>query len=232
MDRYSRQKKFIGKDAQKKLGFSTICIVGCGALGSSSAEILVRSGVKKLILIDFDLVELSNLQRQTLYSEIDIGKLKIESLRKYLKKINSKVEIQIHNKKIDNNSLDLLDSDLIIDGLDNFETRYLVNEYAVKNDIPFIFGSTIRSEGIIFPITKNGPCLRCTFPKAIDTGRAKEQGVLASAARVTSAIQVATAIKILTGEKVESELTKFNLYNNEFYKAKVKKNELCETCSR
>jgi len=232
MNRYSRQEKFIGKIAQKKLGSSTVCIVGCGALGSSSAEILARSGVKKLILIDFDLVELSNLQRQTLYGEIDISKSKVESLKKYLKKINSNVEIQTHSEKIGNTNLDLLNSDLIIDGLDNFETRYLINEYALKNNIPFIFGSTIRGEGMIFPILKDQPCLRCVFPKAVNTGKAKDEGVLASAARIVSAIQVSTAIKILTDEKVEPEMIKFNLYNNEFYKAKAKKNKLCEVCSR
>ena len=230
--RYSRQVLFdkIGEEGQKKIGKTTIAIVGCGALGSNSAEIMSRAGVRKIIIIDFDKVAFSNLQRQSLYTEKDLTKPKVEMLRKHLKDLNSKTIIEIHDKKLDKDNLEILNSDIIIDGTDNFETRFLINEYAVENNIPYIFGSTIKAQGMIYPIIEGFPCLKCVFDKKIDTGKSSQEGIIASAAKTTSSIQCAQALKLIVEETLEPEMIKFDLWENEFNKIKTKKNKSCKVC--
>lgn len=229
--RYSRQILFdkIGLEGQEKIGKATVCVVGCGALGSNTAEIMVRAGVRKIIVIDFDKVEFSNLQRQALYTENDLAKPKVEMLRKHLKLINSKTMLETHNEKLTADNLKILKSDVIIDGTDNFETRYLINKYAVENNIPYIFGSTIKAEGMVYTIN-NTPCLNCIFKDKKDTGKASDAGIIAPAARATSSIQCAQAIKLIVEGKTETDLIKFDLWESEFNKIKVKKDPKCKIC--
>lgn len=231
-DRYSRQIKFIGKSAQKSIESSTVAIIGCGALGSNSAEILTRAGIKKITLIDFDKVELSNLQRQTTYTEQDINSQKVFALAEHLRQINSNVEIIIANEKLTEKNIEILKSDIIIDGTDNFETRYIINKYAKENNIPYIFGSTIRSEGMIYPVIKDHPCYKCIFPNNTTFEKADTQGVIASAVKTTSSIQCSLAMQILTKQKITPQLIKFNLYNQEFLKIKPKINPKCDICNK
>jgi molybdopterin/thiamine biosynthesis adenylyltransferase len=232
-DRYSRQELFemIGKTGQKKISSSVISIIGCGALGSNSAEIMARAGVKKIILVDYDNVELSNLQRQALYTEEDVRKPKTQALENHLKKINSTIEIETHNVKLTETNTGILKADIILDGTDNFKTRFIVNNYAVKNNIPFVFASTIKSEGMVYPVIKGSPCLNCMFDGKIDTGKADQVGIIASAAKTASSIQSTTALKIIVGENIKPELIKCNLWNNEFLKLKPKKNINCKICN-
>jgi len=176
--RYLRQEIFreIGKKGQSKLRKSTVAIVGLGALGSVSAELLARAGIGKLIVIDRDIVELSNLQRQSLYDESDIGKPKAIAAKEKLSKINSEIKIDIFiddlnrenidkilslrgkyidekfNKIVENNKKNKNNIDLILDCTDNLETRFLVNDFSIKNKIPFIYSSAVGSKGYVFNV--------------------------------------------------------------------------------
>lgn len=230
IERYSRQTAFLGDEAQTKIANAVVAIVGCGALGSSSAEIMCRAGVKKLILVDYDNVEESNLQRQSLYTENDLGVLKVEALKKHLILINSKIDIEIHAKMLELNNQDILKSDVIIDGTDNLKTRFIVNKYAANNNISFIFGSIIKAQGMVYA-SVGTPCFECIFLNSKDFETCENQGILASAAKIISSMQCAEAIKIITGKESCKELIKIDLWNNEFTKIKPKTNPECLVCN-
>ena len=230
--RYIRQEKFIGKKNQDLLGRKTISIVGLGAIGSVSAELLARAGVKKLVLIDRDIVELSNLQRQSLFDEQDIGKSKAEIIRTKLNKINKEVEIISFFDNLDNENIDLIKADLILDCTDNLETRFLINEFAVKNQIPFIYASAIGNEGYLFNIIAGKTCFNCIFKEIQGLETCETFGVLNSATHLISSLQVSEAIKILFNEEYEKDLIYFSLKNNDLVKIKVQKNPDCNVCSK
>src|SRR3989338_2556602 len=169
--RYSRQEIFpeIGKKGQQKLGKSSVAVIGLGALGSVSADLLARAGIGKLILIDRDVVEFSNLQRQSLFDETDIGKPKAVAAFEKLKKINSEVKVEfiIDDLNFENTNKDLKNISLILDCTDNLETRFLINDFSVKNKVPFIYASAVASKGYIFDIIPGRTaCLRCFLKEA------------------------------------------------------------------
>lgn len=226
--RYTRQEVFIGKDAQTKLQSSVVSIIGLGALGTVSAELLARSGVS-LILIDRDLIELSNLQRQTLFSEGDIRKPKAIVTENKIKKINSKIKIKSYFENLDYNNISLIKSDLILDCTDNLETRFLINEFSIKNKIPFIFSSAIRDEGYLFNVLDK-PCLKCILKNSKTTETCETAGVLNTTTNTISSIQVNEAIKILTKNKPERDLLHINLTKNTIKKIKVKPSKFCQVC--
>ena len=217
MDRYIRQETFIGKKAQKKLESSKVCIVGVGALGTLCAELLVRSGISSLVLIDYDLIELDNLQRQHLFGEKDVGKYKVRVAKKYLSKINSNVEIIEIKDAIDETNLELLESNLVLDCVDNLETSYILNDYCKSKKIPFVFGSAIRNEGYILAV----PEVRRVFRNVKTFEKCATQGVMNTITSLISSVQVNEAIKILIGKKPEKNLLRFDLEKNEFLKIKV-----------
>ena len=219
MDRYNRQIITIGKKSQKKLENSFVTIVGVGALGSLCADLLTRSGVGKIKIIDYDTVNLDNLQRQHIYTEKDVGKYKVKVAKKYLEKVNSEVEIIDIKDAIDETNLDLLKSDLVLDCADNFEASYPVSDYCKK--IPLVFGSAIRLEGYVFNQVPKGKTVRDIFNNAPTFERCKVVGVLNTITSLIASVQANEAIKILTGEKFEKNLLRFNLAKNEFMKTKV-----------
>ena len=139
--RYSRQTLYrkIGKAGQKKLEIKKVCIIGLGGLGTVTSELIGRAGIGTLILIDNDIVEESNLQRQSLFDEEDIGKSKALTAEEKLKKINSKLEIISYNMRLTNKNTQLLDSDLVLDCSDNLESRFLINKHCIEKKIPWIF---------------------------------------------------------------------------------------------
>ena len=218
--RYIRQEIFIGKSSQKKLLNSKVCVVGVGALGTLCAELLVRAGVGSLILIDRDKIELDNLQRQHLFGENDVGKFKSKIAKKILTSINSEVNIEEFNDELDKGKLALLDSDLVLDCVDNLETSYLINDYCRKKKIPLVFGSAIRSEGYVFNVFK-GSNLHSIFNGAKTFEKCEGQGVLNTITSLIASVQVSEAIKILTGKKFEKDLLRFDLTNNDFISIKV-----------
>ena len=238
--RYLRQEIFreIGKKGQSKLRKSTVAIVGLGALGGVSAELLARAGIGKLILVDRDIVELSNLQRQSLYDESDVGKPKALAAKEKLNKINSEVEIDffINDLNFENigKIIDAKNIDLILDCADNLETRFLINDFSIKNNIPFIYSSAVGSKGYVFNIIpdKNSPCLRCFLKEVVQLDTCETFGVLNTITRLISAVQANEAIKALLGKNYEKNLLFFDVWKNEMLKIKVNKNRNCACCAK
>jgi molybdopterin-synthase adenylyltransferase len=225
-DRYSRQVLFrgIGPEGQRKLAGARVAVVGCGATGSAIAGLLARAGVGTLRIIDRDFVEASNLQRQTLFDESDAA----ESLPKAIaaaRKIaafNSQivVEPQVADLTPDNIAALLEGMQLILDGTDNFETRYLINDYAVQASLPWIYTAAVGSYGVSLNILPGETaCLACVFPDsprgAIET--CETSGILNSAVNLAASIAVTEALKLLVGAEaqVRRTLLSFDVWQNE-----------------
>ncbi|MGI8960046.1 MAG: ThiF family adenylyltransferase [Bryobacteraceae bacterium] len=207
-ERYSRQILFapIGEAGQTKILDASVCIVGCGALGSLQAEAFARAGIGRLRLIDRDYVDYSNLQRQWLYSESDAQTESPKSIAaaRRLHDLNHHVEVEPLVADLSpSNAEELTEGcDLILDGTDNFETRYLLNDVSVKRNTPWIYGAAIGSYGIVMPVVpERGPCFACVYPDA-PTGpqlTCDINGVLASTTAAVAALQIAIALRLLVG---------------------------------
>ena len=206
--RYSRQILFtgIGEKGQQRLLSSDVTIVGCGALGSVQAMELARAGVGHLTIIDRDYVEPSNLQRQLLFEESDAadGLPKAAAAERILRRINSGIEVRGVVEDLNpSNAEDLLDgADLILDGTDNFEARYLINDFAVDRSVPWIYGGAVGSYGIEMPVIPGRtPCLRCVYPEPPSGAQptCETAGVLNTVTAIVASFQVADAVKILSG---------------------------------
>jgi molybdopterin/thiamine biosynthesis adenylyltransferase len=207
--RYSRQMLFeaIGQPGQKRLQHAQVTLIGCGALGSVLANTLVRGGIGCLRIVDRDFIELENLHRQFLFDEHDIAHNlpKAEAAARKLRKINSAVEVDplVADANPGNIESFCTDVELILDGTDNFETRFLINDVAVKHNVPWVYGACIAAEGLVMPILPHQtPCLRCIWEQAPPPGSTPTcdtAGVLASVASITASLQAVEAIKILTG---------------------------------
>lgn len=208
-DRYSRQILFpkIGRDGQAKLARARVVLVGAGALGATSAELLVRSGVGTLRIIDRDVVETSNLGRQALYTTDDalVGRPKATALTRHLAAFNPEVRCDPRVADLSaRNARELLDGfDLVVDALDNLEARYLINDWAIQAGVPWVYGACVGSRGlsaVVMPGTT--PCLRCLFPDPPPAGELQTcdtAGIIAPAATLVASLQVAEALKILVG---------------------------------
>lgn len=226
--RYARQLvlKEIGRDGQRRLGAGHGVVVGIGALGSVSANLLARAGVGRITLIDRDYLEINNLQRQVLYDEADlISDLpKAVAAKRRLEQINSEIKIDAEVADVNADTVAglLEDADLVIDGTDNFETRFLINDFCLKKKFPWIYGGAVRTEGMSYVILPGeGPCLRCLFgeapgPENIQT--CDQVGILAPTAHMIASFQTIEAIKILSGNKksVDRQLWKVDLWNRQF----------------
>ena len=223
-ERYSRQVLFLGVEGQRRLQMARVAIVGCGATGSAVASLLARSGVGTLRLIDRDYVEASNLQRQALFDEADAA----ESIPKALaaaRKIaafNSQIVVEPLVSDLTPANIQALlgGMQLILDGTDNFETRYLVNDYAVKHSVPWIYAGVVGSYGITMNILPGQTaCLACIFP---DPPRGtfetcETAGILNSAVNLVASIQATEALKLLVGaeDKLRQTLLSFDVWKNE-----------------
>jgi adenylyltransferase/sulfurtransferase len=233
LDRYSRQTRFpqLGEDGQRKLMQSRVTLCGCGALGTVLANHLVRAGVGKIRIIDRDFIEVHNLQRQILFDEDDVAENlpKAEAAARKLRKINSSVEIETVVTDIDHtNILELVeDADLIMDGTDNFETRYLINDVSIKLNKPWVYGGVIGSEGQTMTIVPGKtPCLRClieTAPPPGMTPTCETAGVLGPAVAVIASFEAIEAIKILSGrwDALNADLIMVDLWDWTFRQLKI-----------
>jgi adenylyltransferase/sulfurtransferase len=243
--RYSRQILFqpIGKSGQEKLLNSRVLLVGCGALGASHAEMLARAGVRKLRIVDRDFVEFTNLQRQTLYKEQDaVERLpKAIAAKKRIAEINSEIEAEAIVADINQNNIEDLikDCDLVLDGTDNFQIRYLVNDTSVKHKKPWIYGAAVSSYGTTMTIFPNEtPCLRCIFEEIPDAGSSPTcdtAGVIMPIISTISAIQVTETLKVLTGnfDKLHRSLLQFDVWQNDWRKIKLREPVAdCVCCSQ
>ena len=207
MNRYHRQILIaqIGERGQQILGSSRVLLIGCGALGTVTAEQLVRAGVGHLRLCDRDVVELTNLQRQTLFSERDAsdGTPKALAAASRLSAINSQVTIDAQVTDVHSQNIERLieNIDVIVDGTDNVETRYLLNDAAVKHSIPWVYGACVGTTGRALGIIPGKtPCLRCLFPQPpapSELPTCDTAGVLASSAAIAGSLQVTEVLKIL-----------------------------------
>jgi adenylyltransferase/sulfurtransferase len=221
----------IGRAGQERLLASRVTLCGCGALGTVLANNLVRAGVGRLRLIDRDFIEPSNLQRQVLFDESDVAANlpKAEAAARKLRLINSGVEVEPVVTDIDRTNVEDLcaDADLILDGTDNFEVRYLINDVAVKLGRPWVYGGCIGAHGMTMTILPGEtPCLRCVFEAAPGPGEAatcETAGVLGPTVNIIASYQTTEALKILTGNrnKVNRQLLYLDVWENQERRSKI-----------
>ena len=204
MHLYSRQILLDGWDieAQEKLKLANVLVVGCGGIGCLSAELLARAGVGKITLIDADVIETSNLQRQIAYTPADLGFYKAEILAKRLMQINPYIEIVCLTTLLDAKNAGTLiaQQDLVLDGCDNFSTRYLVNQYCRQLNVPLLSASAIGFQGQMFMVEGDSACYECLFPKeqhANESLRCADSGVLATTPNVMASLQAHHALLYL-----------------------------------
>ncbi len=231
--RYNKQilLKNIGKSGQEKLSKSTVAVIGLGALGTNSVSLLARAGLN-LILIDRDIVELDNLQRQNLFTEADIGKEKALVAYDLLNKINSSIKMDYFVTDLNHKNISILkNADLILDCTDNMETRFLINEYCLKNKKPWIYAAILETKGMVLSFNNNY-CFNCIFKEPTENlDTCDTVGVLNTVATLISSLQVTEAIRILVKGFNAKELLSVDIWNQELNKIKVKKNEKCRTCN-
>lgn len=239
--RYEVQEKFpsVGVEGQKLLRKSSVVLVGVGGLGSFLAQYLVRAGVGRFRFVDFDVVELSNLQRQVLYDEGDVGKSKVECAHQHLRRINSEVNLEpLEEKLTPQNAERLLTGfDVILDGTDNFKARFIMNDVAKKNRIPFAFGSVAGAYGMskIF-LPDERVCLRDVVGDSLDVSNAPTAatgGLISPILGVVTAFMATETIKVLTGalDRVERRLMVFDLWQSQWSQLEIAENPQCPVCS-
>lgn len=209
--RYHRQEIFypIGKEGQEKLAAGRVCIIGIGALGGSVAAMLAQAGVGYLRLIDRDIVELTNLQRQVLFTEQDVADQvpKAEAAREHLSQMNSEVEIEAKIVDVNPYNIEKLitDVDVVVDGLDNLETRYLLNEACHKHGIKYVYGGVVGSGGMVMNVLPGeGPCLECLLGPLPEEGSydtCDTVGVISPITNIVASYEAAEAMKILIGSE-------------------------------
>ena len=245
MDRYSRQILFepLGEQGQRRLGGSRVTLIGCGALGSVLADTLVRAGVGFLRIVDRDFLELNNLQRQVLFDEQDVADQlpKAEAARRKLNKINSEVTVEGLIDDANNANIEALiqGADLILDGTDNFETRYLINEVSAKHKIPWIYGACVAATGLTIPVIPGRtPCLKCLFEQAPPpemNPTCDTVGVLGPLVGIVAGLQAAEALKILSGnlDAVTRKLTSIDIWTGRIIQMNVNSAvDDCACCKR
>jgi molybdopterin-synthase adenylyltransferase len=242
-ERYSRQILFdgIGSSGQEQLRESRVTIIGCGALGSAQAEMLARAGVGYLRIVDRDFVEVSNLQRQTMFTEHDASERipKAAAAVKRIKEINSDIKAEAEILDVNRSNIErlIIDADLVLDGTDNFSTRYLINEACIKHKKNWIYGAAVGSYGltmVIRPYTT--PCLRCIFdepPPPASSPTCDTAGVIMPIIYVVAALQISEALKLLTGQldNLHQSLMQFDLWRNEWRRVGTgRRSADCQTC--
>ena len=246
--RYHRQMLLpgFGEAGQRRLLDSTALLLGCGALGSVAADMLARAGVGHLLIVDRDFVELTNLQRQVLFDERDVTDAmpKAEAAKRRIARVNSQLRVTAIVDDINPTNIERYaqDVDVLVDGLDNFETRYLANDLAVKHGLPYVYGAAVGTTGMAFTVLPHAdgntpwenaadgnlatPCFRCLFEAAPPPGSSPTcdtVGVVGPAVAVVANFQVAETLKILTGQfdRVDRTLLNLDLWANEFHRLKV-----------
>jgi adenylyltransferase/sulfurtransferase len=240
--RYSRHLIIpdVGMAGQKRLKNARVLVIGAGGLGSPALLYLAAAGVGTLGVVDFDIVDESNLQRQVIHGQSDIGKSKAVSARESISEANPFVEVVIHDERLDSsNALDVLASyDLIIDGTDNFATRYLVNDACVLLGKPYVWGSIFRFDGQASVFwAEHGPCYRCLYPEPPPPGMVPscaEGGVLGVLCASIGAVQVTEAIKLLTGigEPLLGRLQIYDALEMSWRQLNVRKDPECAICGK
>ena len=239
LEKYSRQiiLKNIGVLGQKKIINSRVLVIGMGGLGCPVAEFLIRSGIGSIGIVDHDLVSLSNIHRQTLYDEKDLGKSKVKVAQKKLESINSRSKIDIFNFKLDKNKFTKIikNYDYIVDGTDNFETKFLINDISLKYKKFLVTGAISKFDGHIFTFdfyNKKNPCLRCFYQEETisdDILNCEYEGILGTIAGIIGTIQANEILKKILniGKNLNRYILILDLLNLNFRKVKFNKRKKC-----
>ena len=239
IERFSRQiiLKNIGTLGQKKIIQSRVLIVGMGGLGCPVAEFLTRAGVGSLGIIDADIVELSNIHRQSLYNIKDLKKPKVKAAKNKLNKINQKTKIDCYKIRLNENNFNQIikNYDYIIDGSDNFKTKFLLNDFCIKNKKVLVTGAISKFDGHVFTFNfknKKNPCLRCFFQEdeiSEDILNCEYEGVLGTVAGIIGTIQANEVLKQILdiGKNLNGFILILDLLNLDFRKVKLSKRKIC-----
>src|SRR6266496_1486979 len=240
--RYSRHLIIpdVAMDGQKRLKNASVLLIGAGGLGSPNAMYLAAAGVGHIGIVDFDDVDASNLQRQVIHGTSDIGRPKLESARDKIREINPYVEVTLHETRLTSENARgiIRDYDLIVDGSDNFPTRYLVNDACVLEGKPYVWGSIYRFDGQASVFwAEHGPCYRCLYPEPPPPGMVPscaEGGVLGVLCATIGSLQVNEAIKVITGigEPLAGRLMIYDALDMTFRTVKVRKDPECPVCGK
>ena len=241
IERYSRHIILpeVGGSGQQKMLEARVLLLGAGGLGSPAAYYLAAAGIGNLGIVDFDQVDLSNLQRQIIHSTERIGMLKTESAKKTIQALNPDVNVTLYNEKMDSSNIMSLikDYDYVVDGSDNFPTRYLVNDACVMKNKTLIHGSIYRFEGQVTVFKPgDGPCYRCLYPEPPPPGmvpNCQEGGVLGVLAGVIGNLQVVEVLKLILGigKPLVGKLLIYDALNTEFRNLRLRKDTNCPICS-
>ncbi len=237
-DRYSRQTLYhrVGCDGQEMLLSSKVIVIGVGALGGNIANLLARSGVGNILLVDRDKVELNNLQRQLIFDEADVGKPKAEVVARELKMANTSIKIEGRVLEVDASNIhDIIKGvDIVLDGTDNVKTRFLINDACVQLGIPWVYGGVVKAEGMTMTIIpKTTPCLRCILPKIPEPGSTQtcnEVGILNGIAAVVASLQATEALKLLMGKEPSKGLALINIWDRKMEVVDIDRNTSCQAC--
>ena len=224
---------------QEKLLASRVLIIGMGGLGSPIAMYLAAAGIGHLVLVDDDVVELSNLQRQIAHTTEDIGIAKVESAKQTIQKLNPEIQVSCFNKRLNEKELanEVNLADVVIDGTDNFSSRFALNEQCVKNNTPLISGAAIRMEGqvSVFNKTNASPCYRCLYKDEgeLDTS-CSNNGVLSPVVGIIGSIQASECIKVLLniGESLDGKLLMLDALHMDWRTLKLNKDPACPVCNK
>ena len=240
IERYSRHIILpeVGGSGQQKMLEARVLLLGAGGLGSPAAYYLAAAGIGNLGIVDFDRVDLSNLQRQIIHSTERIGMLKTESAKKTIQALNPDVNVTLYNEKMDSSNIMSLikDYDYVVDGSDNFPTRYLVNDACVMKNKTLIHGSIYRFEGQVTVFKPgDGPCYRCLYPEPPPPGmvpNCQEGGVLGVLAGVIGNLQVVEVLKLILGigKPLVGKLLIYDALNTEFRNLRLRRDVNCPVC--
>jgi len=239
--RYSRQMMLpeIDAEGQQRLADARVLIIGLGGLGSSSSVYLAAAGAGHLVLVDFDEVDISNLQRQIVHATKDIGRLKVDSAAEHLLELNPEIQVTKIDHKIENEELEeqIKSSTVVLDCSDNFQTRFAINDACVKHKIPLVSGAAIRFEAQVSVFDsrhENSPCYRCLYGSEAEVEQScTANGVISPLLGIVGSIQACEAMKIIMqiGETLEGRLLLLDVMHMEWHTAKLNKDPKCPVCS-
>ncbi len=230
----------IDAEGQQRLADARVLIIGLGGLGSSSSVYLAAAGVGHLVLVDFDEVDISNLQRQIVHATKDIGRLKVDSAAEHLLELNPEIKVTKIDHKIENEELDeqIKSSTVVLDCSDNFKTRFAINDACVKYKTPLVSGAAIRFEAQVSVFDsrhENSPCYRCLYGSEAEVEQScTANGVISPLLGIVGSIQACEAMKIIMslGETLQGRLLLLDVMHMEWHTAKLNKDPNCPVCSR
>lgn len=234
LQRYKRHIMLpeIGEDGQERLLGSSVLVIGAGGLGAPVLLYLAAAGVGRIGIVDFDKVDISNLQRQVIFSTDDIGRLKAEAAAERIRSLNPDLTVEAITEKFDTgNAKPIAGSyDIVLDATDNIETKYLINDTCVELGKPFVHAAVNQYGGNVMTVLPGSACMRCVFPDAVKQKESSEYGILGAIPGIAGAVQAAEAIKVLTGagEPLASRLLTFDALTMNFVTIGLQPSESCK----